>query len=348
MATPKSVNISGVDAANAIRNAASTAYQEMVPIATAANIQAVANPILEYQSVQNEFLSALVNKIALTIVNRKMYNNPLQALKRGSNPLGLDIEEIQTNPAQAKDYATDATYQGVLVPEKPDTKAAYYRRNRQDMYKVTIENSVLAAAFTSWNGLENLIASIVDTLYNGNTIGEFTLTKQIVGNAVAAGKIGQTVMPAPTTKADAESFMTAIRQVSVGMTFPSSDYTNYTRMGGTGKPVIDWTQPNNQLIIIRSDVFSSVSVQQLAAAFNLAYTDYLARQIVVDKFDGAPNMFALVCDEKFFVIYEQLRRMAEFYNPEKMAWTYWYHCWDTYALSPFANARAFVTAEYTG
>lgn len=335
----------GVDVVNAIRNEASAAYKAAVPIGNYGNIQDVGNPILSYQSVQNEFLSALVNKIALTIVNQKMFENPLAFLKKGTTPLGLDVEDIYTNPAEANEYEPN-NFQGILTPAPPDVKAAYYRRNRQDKYKVTIKNEQLQAAFTSWANLEGLIASIVNSLYNGNTIGEFALTKGIVGEAVANAQVNQIVLAAPTTEATATAFLTSLRGTAAAMRFPSSTYTNYTLMGGTGNPVVNWTDIDEMLIMVRSDVAANVDVQKLSAAFNLSYADYVARQIVVDKFDGAANMYALVCDREFFQIWEKTRRMTEFYNAEVMAWTYWWHCWDTYALSPFANAVAYTTSEY--
>lgn len=335
----------GVDTMNAIRNSASEAYRAAVPMSDYGNIKDVGNPILNYQSVQNEFLSALVNKIALTIVRRKMFENPLAFLKKGSTPLGLDVEDIYINPQEADEYEPN-NFQGILTPKNPDVKAAYYRRNRRDKYKVTIKNDQLTAAFTSWGNLESLIAGIVDSLYNGNTIGEFQLTKKLVGNAVAAGKIQQIVSPLPNTEANATAFLTSIRGTSAGMTFPSSKYNNFTLMGGTGNPVVTWTSVEDQVILVRSDVAASVDVQKLSAAFNLSYADYSARQIIVDQFDGAPNMYAFVADRSIFQIRENLRRMAEFYNGEVLAWTYWWHCWDTYALSPFNNGVAYVTAEY--
>lgn len=346
MADTKAINVpSGVDVMNAIRNQASDAYKAAVPLADYGNIQDVGNPIMTYQSVQNEFLTALVNKIALTIVNQKLFDNPLAFLKRGAIPLGLDVEDLYINPAHANDYDPNG-YQGVLVPEKPDVKATYYRRNRRDMYKVTIANEQLTSAFTSWGNLEALIAGIVNSLYNGNTIGEFTLTKKLLGGAVAEGKIQQRVMPVPTTEADASTFLTSLRGLSSSFTFPSTTNNNYTLMGGTGDPVMNWTPIEDQIIIVRSDVAASVDVQKFSAAFNLSYADYVAQQIVVDQFDGAPNMFAFVGSRRIFQIWENLRKMTEFYNGQVMAWTYWWHCWDTYSLSPYENGVAFVTAAY--
>lgn len=337
---------SGVDVANAIRNSASEAYRAAVPLADYGNIQDVGNPILSYQSVQNEFLSALVNKIALTIVTDRMYENPLAFLKKGTTPLGLDVEDLYTNPAEAVEYEP-ANFSGILTPKNPDVKAAYYRRNRRDKYKVTIRNEQLTAAFTSWGNLEALIAAIVNSLYNGNTIGEFTLTKQLVGAATAEAKVNQIVLALPTTEATATAFLQSLRGTSMGMTFPSSNYSNFINMGGTGNPVVTWTPTDEQVIMVRSDVAAAVDVQKLSAAFNLSYADYSARQVVVDAFDGAPNMYAFVGDRAIFQIRENLRRMTEFYNGEVMAWTYWWHCWDTYALSPFANGVAYVTSKYT-
>lgn len=339
------INMSGQDVANAIRNASSPAYRAAVPLATGTNIQEVGNPILNYQSLQNEFLSTLVNKIALTIVNNKMFENPLGFLKKGSVPLGLDVEDIYANPAIGADYEPN-NFQGILTPQNPDVKTAYYRRNRRTKYKVTIKNEQLTAAFTSWGNLEALIAAIVNSLYNGNTIGEFNLVKELLGGSVVDGKMQQVVSALPTTDATAKTFLQNLRTLSFGMTFPSTSYNNYVLNGGVG-PVTTWTPTSEQIIIIRSDVAASVDINALSAAFNLSYADYVARQIIVDNFDTASNMIAFIGDRRIFQIRENLRKMTEFYNGEVMAWTYWYHCWDTYALSPFDNGVAIVTSEYT-
>lgn len=338
-------NVNGVDVMNAIRNEASDAYRAAVPRAAGTNIQEVGNPILNYQSVQNEFLSALVNKIAFTFVNDRMFDNPLGFLKKGAVPLGLDVEEIYVNPNKGADYEPN-NFQGVLTPENPDVKAAYYRRNRRTKYKVTIRNEQLTAAFTSWGNLESLIAAIVNSLYNGNTIGEFQLVKELLGGAIQAGKVNQVVTGIPVDQATSKTFSQTLRGLSYGMTFPSSNYNNYVLNGGTGDPVVTWSEPGEQVIFVQADVAANVDVQALAAAFNLSYADYVSQQVVVDNFDTAANVLAVIADRKAFQIRENLRKMTEFYNGEVMAWTYWYHCWDTYALSPFANMVALVTAKY--
>lgn len=334
-----------VDVANAIRNEASPAFQAAVPVSTYANLQEVRGALESYQPLMNEFLSALVNKIVLTIVNDRMFENPLAFLKRGTLEMGLDVEETYTNPATAKEYEPN-NFQGILTPEMPDVKAAYYRRNRQDKYKVTIKNAQLKAAFESWDSMERLIASIVNSLYNGNTIGEFDLTKSLLGGAVSEGKMNQIVMPLPTSEATASNFMAKLRGTSMNFTFPSTKYTNFALMGGQGDPVNNWCPVDEQIIIVTADVAENVNVDKLAMAFNLSYSDYIAKQVVIDEFTGAPNMFAFVGDRRIFQIWQKLRQMTEFFNAEVIAWTYWWHCWDLYQLSPFHNGVAFTTQLY--
>lgn len=322
---------------NAIRNDASPQYQAMVPLANADNLAAVGNPILAYDVAQNEFLTALVNKIIYTLVYRKTWTSPLSFLKKDPTPLGFDIEEVQINPAPEKTYDGTATGMAdLLTPTPPDVKTAYYRLNRQSKYKVTINNEQLTNAFTSWNALENLIAGIVDSLYNSNTIDEFLYTKQLVIDARNQNHINAFPVAMPVDETTAKAFSSKLRALSLAFTFPSTVYNNYIAMGGTGNARTTFSAVEDQTILISSDVVANVDVQWLAAAFNLSYADYMAKQVVVDNF-GATDVLAVLADKKAFQIHEKLRRFATFYNGASLSWQYFYHAWDIFSLSPFHN-----------
>lgn len=328
---------------NAIRSEASDTYQNAVPMATPFNLTDVGNPILTYAAVTNEFIDALINKIVAQIMYRKMWENPLAVLRKDPMPLGMDIEEDQVNPADPVAYdGTDTGLADLLKVKKPDVKAAYYRLNRTDKYKVTINNEQLTNAFTSWNNLENLIAGIVDSLYNGNTISEFKYTKQLITDALTANHINTLTSVNPVDADTGKQFQVALRNLSMQFTFPSTSYNNYALMGGTGNPRTSWSSIQDQLIIIRADVAASVGVEVLSAAFNLSYADYLARQIIVDNFSPNNKCLAILCDVKAFQIREKLRRFATFWNPSGLSWQYYYHCWDVFSLSPFHNCTAIV------
>lgn len=342
MATNK--NVATPEMMNAIRNSASTAYQDAVPVATLRNLNEVSNPILAYANMANEFLDLLVNKIVATIVYRKMWENPLAILRKQPYELGVDVEELHTNPATSSAYdGTDTGMADLLKVTKPDVAPAWYRLNRQDKYKVTVNDDQLKNAFTSWGALEGFIGSIVDSLYNGCTIDEFAYTKQLVTDAVTGSKMKTITVTKPIDAATSRQFQIALKNLSLQFTFPSTAYNNYKLMGGTGNDRKTWSAISDQVIIISADVASTVGVELLANAFNLEYADYVAKQIIIDEFTGSPNTLAVLCDVKAFQIREKLRKFANFFNPSSLSWQYFYHAWDTFSLSPFHNCVALVT-----
>ncbi len=324
---------------NAIRNESSEAYQNSVPVATQANLAEVGNAIINYEPVRNEFVNALINKIVLQLINRRTWKNPLEILRRENMPLGFDVEDIHVNPAEGVAYDGNETGMADLLKmHQPDVASVYYRLNRQDKYRVTINNQQLRGAFTAWSKLEDLIAAIVDSLYNGCTIDEFSYMKSLVSGAVASNQIITLPVANPVNEETGKAFMKTMRTVSTSFTFPSANYNSYAQV--TGKPArMSWCPIDEQVILIRGDVASAVGVDVLATLFNLNYGDYLARQIIVDNF-GDDDTLAVIADEQAFIIMPQLREFATFYNASSLGWQYYYHAWDLFAMSLFRNAVA--------
>lgn len=331
------------DLLNAVRAEASQAYKDAVPVATPFNLQEVGNPIMEYRAVANEFLDVLVNKIVMQIVDRRMWDNPLGILKTGEMPLGMDIESIHVNPAEAVDYDGTATGMAkILQVKKPDVATVYYRLNRHDMYQVTINNQQLRGAFTAWSKLEDLIAAITDSLYNGNTIDEYRYTKQLVTQAIQNNGIRAINVPAPTNDATGKQFLSRLRALSPLMTFPSDQYNGYKLNGGQGNPRITWSPIDDQIILVSAEVAATIGVEVLSTLFNVNYAEYLARQIIVDDF-GDTGVLAVLADRKAFLIYQQLREFATFFNAASLSWQYFYHAWDLFALDVTKNCVALTT-----
>lgn len=335
-----------VDVLNAVRSVASESYRNSVPVATANNLQDVGNPILNYTATMNEFISTLVNKVALTIVEDRIYENPLAILKGGYIPLGKDVEEIYTNPAKAVVYNMEATTE-LLARTPPDTKAAYHRLNREDQYPVTITNQVLRRAFTSWDNMEALIASIVNSLYSGDNIDEYNYMKSLLGTAINSGFMNLNYTGAPVTDEDsAKALVKAIKGVSGRMQFPSTAYNAYGLLN-PGNTITTWTPKNRQILFMTSDTLASVDVDVLAFAFNMDKAQFLGRVIEVDSFGEyglAASTVAVVADEGWMKVYDNLNEMSEFYNAKSLSWNYFWNHWQIMSYSPFANAVAFVAA----
>lgn len=336
-----------VNVLNAILADASADYQSRVPAATQNNITEVGSSIMSYQATENEFLSALVNKIAMVIVRNKTFRNPLAVLKKGGVPLGRNIEEIYTNPATGTTF--DPTGAKLLNRVIPDTKAIYHSMNRQGQYKATVSKSQLIHAFTSYSALEQLLNSIVNSIYSGDNLDEFMLMKELFASAITGGKL-KTVEVDPISGNDtAKAFVKSIRSVGQAMEFPSDNFNSYYDINKDtdAKPVITWTPKENQVLILRNDVSVDVDVELLAQAFNVSYTDLQQRTLIVDSFGSATNCGAILCDESFVQVYDNLTQMETFHNGEGLYDNYIYHHWQTYSLSLFANAMAFMFTEAT-
>ena len=304
---------------------------------------------MSYQATENEFLSALVNKIAMTIVRNKTFKNPLSVLKKGGVPLGKNIEEIYTNPATGTTF--DPTGAKLLERSIPDTKAIYHSMNRQGQYKATVTKAQLIQAFTSYQALEQLLNSIVNTIYSGDNLDEFILMKELFASAITGGKIKQidTELTSISDTDGAKKFVKSVKTVGQAMQFPSANYNSYYDINKEkdAKPVITWTPLENQVLIMRNDISVDVDVELLAQAFNVSYTDLEQRTLVVDNFGSAINCAAVLCDEAYVQVYDNLTQMESFHNGEGLYDNYIYHHWQTYSLSLFANATAFMFTDST-
>lgn len=332
---------------NTIRANASEMYQSRVPEATQTNLVDVGSAIMSYQASENEFLSALVNRIAMVIVRNKTFKNPLSVLKKGGVPLGRNIEEIFTNPATGTTF--DATGAKLLERVIPDTKAIYHSMNRQGMYKATVSKAQLIHAFTSYAALEQLLNSIVNSIYSGDNLDEFMLMKELFASAIEGGKMHTVPVVDPTDKDSAKAFVKAIKTVGQSMQFPTTAYNKYYDINKDkdSKPVITWTPLENQVLILRNDVSVAVDVELLAQAFNVSYTDLQQRTLIVDGFGSNVNCGAVLCDESYVQVYDNLVQMESFHNGEGLYDNFIYHHWQTYSLSLFANAVGFVIGDAT-
>lgn len=328
---------------NVIQVNASQEYQARVPLATQTNIAEVGAPILTYQSTQNEFLSALINRIALAIIRNKTLKNPLAILKKGTIPLGSDIQEIFTN--MSKDQGFDGSGSKLLTKTIPDTKVLYQRMNRQGQYPVTISKQQLQTAFTSYAELEKLLNGIVTAMYSGDNYDEFILMKNIVADAITNDKVVKVSVDHITDEGSAKGLIKAIKKTSKAFTFPSSSFNTYFANkpdSDTGDPVITWTPLEDQVLLIRADIMTDISIDVLAAAFNLDKVAFKSMVLEVDSFGSATNCYAMLIDRSWMQVYDNLFETTEFYNAQGLYWNYWLNHWQTYGYSLFANAVAFV------
>lgn len=337
----------GAKVFNVVRQDMNNIYLNTLPSATNDNITSISNILFNdaYQPMLNEFVTTLINRIALTIVRNKSYNNPLAIFKKGSIPLGTDIQDIFTNPATAEQYEFSNTAMAKLLTiTDPDTHVAYYRRNRQDLYTKTISREGLQGAFVSWEKFEDFISSITTSLYSGNYIDEFKYTKSLVDGAFDNDKAIVKVVTNPTDETSSKAFLKQARALYNKMSFPSTEYNAYSKFSGAKGTITTWTEPDRVVLIIRADAMAEIDVEALAGLFNIDKANFLGRVIQVDKFEN-DSIIGVICDESWLQIYDNVFRFDEFYNARTMSWNEYLHAWGTYAICPFANAVILATKE---
>lgn len=334
---------------NTIRANSSAQYQERVPALTASNLEAVGVAITEYEATSNEFIDAIVNKIAFTRVSNRRFNNPLSVLKKGVKPYGTDIEDIYTNPVKAVTFNGSVT-DDMLKITKPDVKTLYYRTNRQDKYPVSVTEAQLQKAFTSFADLGKFINSVITAMYSGDEMDEYILMRDAISGSLSEGKLKTLDLTYTGDEATSKDLIKLIKTLSANFTFPSKEYNGYNILnaeaisGGTITPCTTWTPFENQILLIRSDVDASTDVEVLAKAFNMEKTDFLKRKFVVDTFGDADTL-CMIADEAMFQFYDDLYKVKSFDNGSNLSTNYWLHHWQTIGLNLFANAVAIKKAE---
>ena len=348
MANGKGTESPGIKTFNYIRENASEAFLKVVPSATKDNITAISDILFNdaYQPQLNEFVSNLINRIGLTIIrNKSVYNNPLSIFKKGSVPLGTDIQDVFENPAQAEAYELSNTAMAkILTITDPDTHVAYYRRNRRDLYTKTITQEGLKGAFVSWNKFEQYIQEITNSLYSGNYIDEFKYTKDLIDGAYDNDKVIIQEVSAVNNEATAKAFVKAVKKAYSKMKFPSTEYNAYSKFSGAKGKITTWTNEDRICLIATSDVLAEVDVEVLASAFNIDNAKLMGRIYEVDKFEN-PEIQAVLCDESWLQIYDNKLSFTDFFNARTITWNEYLHAWNTFAICPFANAICFATSS---
>ena len=343
---------------NKIRQISSDIYHQYIPILEDdTDISTLAQPVLTVPEVYNEFCNALVNRIVYTQIEAKMFNNPLRGLEGNVMPLGYAGQEIYVNPAKGRQYNPD-DFAGILQKYESDVKVQYLVRNMDIQYCLTVIRTKLKEAFVSWENLDSFITGLTNSLYNGMYIDEFKWTKALVSSAYKGNLVQVETISSPLTSADtAKAFTEKARELFLNFQMPSTSYNAWSKVGGAGRPITTWTNPEDIVILIRNDVRAFMDVEVLANAFQIDKTTLLGNIYPVDNFDvyddegnkifDGSNLFALIADRNWFKIKPIDQFMENGYNANNRAMQYFLNNIKMYEFSLFANAVAFATAEAT-
>lgn len=354
---------STLDIMNAIRQNASYDYQQYVPVvAKASDIPKVGEVICGTPAFANQYINALVNRIALVMAKSSTFNNPYASLKKGYLEFGETVEEIFVQIAKVVDYTPEKGASREFKRTLPDVKSAFHTMNWRVMYPVTIQDEDLRLAFLAESGVQDLVAKIVDSVYKAAEYDEFLLFKYLLIKAVSHGKMFPMSIGTGTDLKEAGA---TFRGASNDLTFMQ---TKYNASG-----VRTNTPRENQAIFMDSWFNAKYDVEVLAAAFNMDKATYTGalhliddwtsfdnerfdvirensdglEEVTADELALMKNVKAVLVDTEWFQVYDNNAKFTEQYCASGMYWNYFYHNWKTISSSPFSNAIVFVTDKAT-
>ena len=347
-----------VTSLNKLRELSSDLYHKYVPIIDdSTDISKFAEPILTVPEVYNEFCDSLVNRIVYTQFQIKSFRNPLVVLEGDRIPLGYAGQEIYVNPQKGRTYNA-ADFAGLLINYESDVKVQYMAINSDVQYPVTFSRQQLKKAFVSWGDLEAFIDGLSNALYNGAFIDEYRFTKLIVTDAYKDNKAQIISNLSAVSSADtAKAFVEKCRELFLNFQLPSSSYNAWAKVGGEGKPIVTWTNPEDIVMLVRNDIRAKLDVEVLASAFNMDKTTLMGNIITVDNFnaydDDGTQVFdgsailGGIFDKSWFRIKRQDMFMDSFYNPNNRSIQYYLNVVKMYNYSLFANGVILATAAPT-
>lgn len=339
-------NANNVNILNAIRNDASLDYRKRIPSASKGNIADVADAIFSFRPHKNEFVESLINRIGLVYARNSIWFNPLREFKRGALEFGDTIEEIQTGIVKASHYSHDREYleRDIFGRAELDIATAFHTVDREDFYKVTVDDNTLRRAFLDPSGLDQLTQQIMSAPTTSDNWDEYLMMTslfRVMDNKYPMFNVNvPDVAKMNSTEDQARSLLRKIRATAGNMRFLS------TKFNGAKMPVS--AHPEDLILFATPEVKSGLDVNALAVLFNVSYADVPTRIVEIRQDDVLMDgVQAFLTTKDFFVIADTSLETTSEFNPVSRQTNFFLHHWEIISASPFAPVVKFSTQPDT-
>lgn len=252
-------------------------YKDKIPTATKTNLLEIADIMIEYPTIKNAFLTRLVNKVGKTIIDNKVYQNRFKEFKKEMLPYGTSIEYVFTDLIKAKNFSenfgSSAAESLVARQDNNNVGVQYVSKNYEVKWKETISDVVFRQAFTTENGLYNLINAKVQAVINST---EFNEELAINGVLNLMPMVEQVVSGYADTQAGYKAFLKKVKELSLKLPICSNKYNV--------QGVHTWTNLEDMIIFMTPELQAAIDVEVLASLMHIEKAEIGNRIRTVEKF----------------------------------------------------------------
>lgn len=328
-----------VEVLNKIRDTASAEYQARIPEATRENIATIGQAFQSYTPLYNEFCSALLNRIGLTIFETATFKNKLAAFKLGEMTTGQDVQEIFVGMAKAEGMYDPEGKNPLGRRTYSDVNVIYHRQNRRDKYVISLGDLDFRRNFTSATTLDTFLSAQLNSIYQGDEYDEWNLFKHLLATYSFEGNsyfdYNVPLLDGANNAAACKTFVKTLKKAVQDQSFVSDQFN--------AAGVKRRTAEGNFALLIHKDLLPEIDVEVLMGAFNAEKANIKPTIITVDDFDELTKKdnkqtYALLVEKDFPRIWDTLIHSEQIRNPDGLFTNTFYHHHQILSLSPFKNA----------
>lgn len=331
------LDMTNINMLNAVRETMSVDYRDRVPVATKDNIADIAKTLTNPYNpmARNELVPALVNLIASQSISTEAFRNPLRVLNSNAMPYGNGEQEVYVNFAQGYAHDANISIEDATAIYDSYIMALYHKINFNNDYPVTIWFEDMRGAFLDDYGLRSLVQAKVESVVSACNWDEFTTAKELIASAKRAGQIYPVHVDPVTDQASANALAKQIQSYIDKIQFPNPLY-NFAGATSAAKE-------DTILLFVDPDTKAAMNVDSYASAYNLDRMIPKAQQVLIDNFNDAEGIVAVLVDKRFFKIREQYRMMVQDNVNRGLRWNSTYTVKEMFSYSLFYPIIVFTT-----
>lgn len=356
---------------NYIWQNASPQFRDQVPeYSSKGSLPRIGESLATNFGLWNEWLSGLMNEIGLKIIKSATFYNYFSELQKGEVVFGDIVEEIFVEEAELRDFDVNKGQARELARNPAKVRTAFHLTNFEGQYAISTEWSHVRRAFTSEQGVTDLIDRIIASLSNtfesdDRDLYLYTLERRFLEGGIRQEEVDW----------DSENLPQSARNLTKRIRSTARKFANMRRDYNTAG-VLTTARPEDLYIILDAETEAELDVELLATAFNMDRATIAGRVIVIDDWNSvkeerfqalreatdsmvefsdseneyleAGNIKAVVFDGGLFQVYLKQLNMSQAPVHNTMSINHFLNIFKVYGISPFHNAVAFVENLWDG